>query len=256
MEIQMSIGFPTNTVILILVAMIGVAAGSWFSLSQALKQLSTPQYIRRTLLWSIAILLIAWLLFRLALAVEPPGGGVLATPFIVTFLVVGILAGTLPLMLSSDFRQIIHAVPATWLVGIHAIRVFGFLFLALMDMKLLPAQFALPAGYGDIMVGLLALVIIYLLAKGHPYARTLAIGWNMLGLLDFAVALMTGIIYTGPFAAQLATTGASLSYLNYVLIVPTFGVPLFTLLHIYSLFQMLSSPAEKTEQELKVPALT
>jgi hypothetical protein len=159
-------------------------------------------------------------------------------------------------LLSPFFRQIVRAVPETWLVGIHAIRVFGFLFLALMDMNLLPAQFALPAGYGDILVGLLALAIINLLAKRHPYARTLAIGWNILGLLDFTVALMTGIIYIGPFADQLATSGVSLSYLNYVLIVPTFGVPLFTVLHIYSLFQMLSSPAEKTKQNIKIPALS
>ena len=251
----MSIGFPTNTVILILVAMIGVAVSFWFSLSQALKELPIAQHIRRNWRWSIAILLITWLLFRLALVMNPPGGAVIATPFIVAFIVLGILVGTLPL-LSPIFRQIVQAVPETWLVGIQAIRVFGFLFLALMDMKLLPAQFALPAGYGDIIVGLLALVIIYLLMKRNPYARTLAIGWNLLGLLDFTVALATGIIYIGPFADKLAASGTSLSYLNYVLIVPTFGVPLFTLLHIYSLSQLLSSRTEKTKQELRAPVLS
>lgn len=250
----MSIGFPTNTVILILAAMVGVATSLWFSLSQALKQLPTAQHSGRYWRWGIAFFLSTWLLFRLALIVNPPGGAVIATPFIVAFIVLGILVGTLPL-LSPLFRQIVRAVPATWLVGIHTIRVFGFLFLALMDMNLLPAQFALPAGYGDILVGLLALVIIYLLSKRHPYARTLAIGWNLFGLLDFIVALITGIIYIGPFAAQLVAAGVSVSYLNYVLIVPTFGVPLFTLLHIYSLFQMSSSTAEKTKQEPEVLAL-
>lgn len=250
----MSSSFPTNTVILILAAMIGIAVSFWFSLSQALKELPIAQPIGRYWRWGIAILLIAWLLFRLALVVNPPGGVVIATPFIIAFIVIGILVGTLPLF-SPIFREIVRAVPETWLVGIHAIRVFGFLFLALMDMNLLPAQFALPAGYGDITVGLLALLIIYLLAKRHPYARTLAIGWNVLGLLDFTIALTTGIIYIGPFADQLAASGVSLSYLNYVLIVPTFGVPLFTLLHIYSLYQTLSSPAEKTKQDLKGLAL-
>jgi hypothetical protein len=255
MEAQMAISFPTNTVILILAAMVGIAISFWFSLSQALKELPIAKHIGRYWRWGVAIFLITWLLFRLALVVNPPGGAVIATPFIIAFIVLGILVGTLPL-LSPIFRQIVRAVPETWLVGIHAIRVFGFLFLALMDMNLLPAQFALPAGYGDITVGLLAFVIIYLLAKRHPYARTLAIGWNILGLLDFTVALMTGIIYIGPFVEHLAASGVSLSYLNYVLIVPTFGVPLFTLLHIYSLFQMLSSPAEKTKKDLRAPVLS
>jgi hypothetical protein len=120
-------------------------------------------------------------------------------------------------------------------------------------MKLLPPQFALPAGYGDMTVGLLALVVVYLLTKQNSYARTVAIGWNLLGLLDFTVALTTGIAFIGPFAARLAASGVSLSYLNYVLIIPTFGVPLFTLLHIYSMFHMLSAPAEKTKRSLEIP---
>jgi hypothetical protein len=255
MEPQMSIGFPTNTVILILAAMVSVAVSSWFSLSQALSQLPTTQHIRRNWRWGVALLLITWMLVRLALVVRPLNGTALTTPFIVAFIVFGVLVGTLPLLISPLFRQLVLAIPDTWLVGIHAIRVGGFLFLALMDMKLLPAQFALPAGYGDMTVGLLALVVIYLITKRNPYARTLAIGWNIVGLLDFVVALTTGITYIGPFAAQLGASGVSLGYLNYVLVIPTFGVSLFTLLHIYSLFQMLSSPVEKPKQGFEAPVV-
>ncbi len=161
------------------------------------------------------------------------------------FLVLGTLAGILPLLISPVFRQIVRAIPETWLVGLQAIRVAGFLFLALMDMRLLPAEFALPAGYGDITVGLLALGVVYLLANRKPYARALAIGWNALGLLDLVSALTTGIIYIGPFAAQVAASGGSPLYLNYVLIIPSFGVPLFALLHVYSLFQILSARVDK-----------
>src|SRR6266566_2448019 len=95
-----------------------------------------------------------------------------------------------------------------------------------MDMHLLPAAFALPAGYGDMTVGLLALGMVYLLAKRKPYARAFLIGWNVLGLLDFVVALTTGFTIVGSFAAQVAASGVSPLYLNYVGIVPSFGVPL------------------------------
>jgi hypothetical protein len=45
-------------------------------------------------------------------------------------------------------------------------------------------------------------------------------------------------------------------YMNYVLIVRSFGVPLYTLLHIYSLFQFLSAREEKTTPGLEAPRHT
>lgn len=81
-------------------------------------------------------------------------------------------------------------------------------------------SFALSAGYGDIVVALLALGVVYLLARRHPNARLLTIGWIALGLFDFVAALISGMFYIRPFAAQLAADGVSLTYLTYVLIVP------------------------------------
>ncbi len=54
---------------------------------------------------------------------------------------------------------------------------------------------------------------------GIGYARPAAIAWNVLGMLDFVVALITGVTYISPFVRQLATTGASTAYVNYVLII-------------------------------------
>jgi hypothetical protein len=249
----MALGFPTNTVVAIIAAMLGASAGAWFSLARGLRQLSLAPHFQRRWRWGAAIVLLTWLLVVLALAVNPPGDAVLGAPYVIAFLGFGLLAGLLPLLLSPTFRQIVRAIPATWLIGIHAIRLLGFLFLALMDMRLLPAQFALPAGYGDMIVGLLALGMVYLLGQRRPYARVLGIGWNLLGLLDFVGALITGILYIGPFAAQLAASGVSPLYVNYVLIVPTFGVPLYTLLHIYSLFQFLSARGGQATPGLEAP---
>jgi hypothetical protein len=177
---------------------------------------------------------------------------------VIVFVAGSLVAGTLPLVLSPTFRHFIRAIPETWLVGIHATRILGVLFLALMEMGLLPAEFALPAGYGDITVGLLALLMVYLLARRNGHARVFVIGWNVLGLLDFVGALATGGTFIPPFAAQLATSGGLLSHLNFVLIVPAFGVPLFALLHVYSLVQMLSPRAEEqqsgTEKAVQTPA--
>ena len=60
--------------------------------------------------------------------------------------------------------------------------------------------------------------------------------------------------YIGPFAAQLAASGAAPLYLNYVLIIPSFA--LYTLLHIYSLFQLLSARMGKLTPSLDAPHRT
>jgi hypothetical protein len=250
----MTFGFPTNTIIAIVAAMLGTGAGVWFNLVAGLRQLAVAPRVEQRWRWGIAAILSTWLVVVLAVAWIAPGNTVVGAPYIATFLTLGLLAGTLPLLISPTFRQLVRAIPTTGLIGMHAIRVLGILFLALLDMRLLPAEFALPAGYGDIAVGLLALGMVYLFAKRKPYAPTLAIGWNALGLLDFVSALASGIAFIGPFATQLAVHGTSPLYLNYVLIVPAFGVPLYTLLHIYSLFQLISARAGKPTPGLDTPS--
>lgn len=237
----MTIGFPTNTVVLIMVAMIAAGAGAWLGVARGARIIIAEASARRGWTWGVALVLAIWLLARTGLALRSPGGALLGPGVSLAFLGVGLLAGLLPLLISPTFRQIVRAIPPTWLVGVHAIRVGGFLFLALLDMRLLPASFALAAGYGDIAVGLLALALVYALARRAPYARALAFGWNGLGLLDFAVALATGFSVVGSFAGQVAAAGVAPGYLNYVGIVPSFGVPIYILLHIYSLYQIVAT---------------
>jgi hypothetical protein len=113
--------------------------------------------------------------------------------------------------------------------------------LALLDMQLLPPSFALSAGYGDVAIGASALIVLYLLTTNHPRARAFVMGWNVLGLVDFVLAITTAFASMSIFVEQMATSGASLSYLNYPFLIPSFGVPVFGLLHIYSLFQLWSA---------------
>lgn len=232
--------FPTNIVVLITAAMIQAGVCAWLLLSATLARLPLSQQTKRNWRWGVGAFLAAWLAVRLVMQISPPSGGVLGAKATVAFCVFGIFAGTLPLWISSTFRQIIHRTPATWIIGIQAGRFVGGLFLALLDMKLLPAEFALPAGYGDVTVATLSMVVVYLLATKRPYARAAAIGWNLLGILDFIVALVTGVTYIPPFVRHLALTGASTLYVNYVLVIPAYGVPLMSLFHIYSLHQLFS----------------
>ncbi|MHB8627961.1 MAG: hypothetical protein ACYDEO_17365 [Aggregatilineales bacterium] len=236
----MAIGFPTNTAILTILSMGGMAAALWFSLSQVLERLPFKPAVRRGWRWTTAGVLIAWFTIRVGLALFPPGGTVLSAPYIVGFVTLGLTLGLTPLMLSSTFRQAISAIPETRLVGLQMVRVVGVFFITLLDMKLLPASFAIPAGYGDVLVGVLAVWVVYLLDQNKPYTRTVLILWNILGLLDLLTALITGFTFIPAFAAQLVVSGTVPLYLNYVLIIPTFGVPLAIALHVYTLYKALA----------------
>ncbi len=254
----MSIGFPTNTVAMIMVTLFGVGASTWFILSQAIKRVALPPAIQRNWRWGISAVLVLWLLACLAPALFPPHGGFNQNQIftIVASNTVGLLVGILALLVSPAFRQIVRAVPQTWLIGVHAIRLEGFLFVALVDMHLLPTAFGLSAGYGDMVAGLLALGVVYLLSQIIPGTQTpaaarvraFAIAWNIYGLLDFINALISGPIFIGPFARQAAAFGVPLNYLNFVLLIPAFAVPVLALLHFFSLYQILSAPLGQPKQ--------
>jgi hypothetical protein len=241
------LNFPTNTVVLITAAMLQAGVCAWLLLSASLARLPLARSVKRNWRWGAGLLLAVWLVVRLAMQISPPGGGVLGAKATVAFVVFGMVAGTLPLWISPTFRQLIRAMPQTWIIGFHAGRLVGGVFLTLLDMKLLPAQFALPAGYGDVTVAVLSLPVVYLLATNKPYARTAAIAWKLLGILDFVVALVTGVTYIPPFVRQLAMTGASTAYVNYVLIIPAYGVPIMSLFHVYSLHQLFSLSADSSQ---------
>ncbi len=254
-------GFPTNTIVLIIAAMIAIAAGAWYALSLGVKRVAGTQH-RQAILWAAGILLAGLFVARLALSIVLSGSAgafssVLnngdARIIVAAFITFGLFAGLLPLILSSTFRRVVRAVPENWLVSLHAIRVGGFAFLALADMKLLPATFALPAGYGDMAAGLLAVGVVLLLARRNPYARPLAFAWSAFGLLDLVNAEVSGLILITPYLTRLAAAGVPVGYIQYVLIIPSFIVPILVTLHIYFLYQLLSVPAART-QKVQTPA--
>jgi hypothetical protein len=131
--------------------------------------------------------------------------------------------------LSLDLRLI---------AGMQAWRFAGLGFLALYAQNVLPAVFALPAGLGDMGMGLTAPWIMIALARSPGFATSKAfIRWNLFGMLDLVVAVSIGALNT------LFTTGATgeistgpMATLP-LLLIPAFLVPLFFMLHIAAILQ-------------------
>jgi hypothetical protein len=132
---------------------------------------------------------------------------------------------------SPAFRQFALSLNTRAMTIAHSWRIGGFFFLVLASYGILPNVFAQPAGWGDIAIGLTApLVAIYLARPDH---RRSFIAWHALGLLDLVTAVTSGVF------ARLLADGPSMEPMTVLplSLVPTFAVPLLTILHIICIAQ-------------------
>ncbi|PWU59328.1 hypothetical protein DLE60_17025 [Micromonospora globispora] len=122
----------------------------------------------------------------------------------------------------------------------HTFRVVGVAFIIVMALGKLPAAFALPAGLGDIAIGIAAPFIARRLASGD---RTGATWFNILGILDLVVAVSIGFLAgLGPNRLlDISPSTAAVAMLPLALI-PTTAVPLAVALHITSLIRLRTAP--------------
>src|SRR5208282_5293225 len=82
-----------------------------------------------------------------------------------------VIIGTPILLLSKRVGQVLDAMPASWLIALQVYRVLGSSFLIGWARGVVPGVFALPAGIGDVMTGLLAVPVAILLVAGTLEAR-------------------------------------------------------------------------------------
>jgi len=156
----------------------------------------------------------------------------------VTALVVLLAAGRLPAVTRA---LSVSDTPSRLLLP-HTFRVAGLAFLITMVLGHLPALFALPAGLGDIAVGIAAPFVARRLAQGGGHRG--ALWFNALGIVDLVVALGLGGL-TGYQIIHVTPAADAISELPLVLI-PTATVPLLIALHIASIFQLVR--ASRTTQ--------
>jgi hypothetical protein len=134
--------------------------------------------------------------------------------------------------LSPGFRSYVFSLDARALTLFHAWRFVGFTFITLYTYGILPGVFAMPAGWGDIFMGATAPFAAKYLA--NPARRNGFIAWQLLGMLDLVTALVTAMAsrFLAPDGPQMTPmTVLPLS------LVPTFGVPLYLILHIICIMQ-------------------
>jgi hypothetical protein len=136
------------------------------------------------------------------------------------------------------FREVVLGADLPLITALQAWRFAGFGFLALYTHGVLPGSFAWPAGLGDIAIAFTAPWVALALVRRPGFAAgPLFLTWNLLGIADFV-----GAVSTATLSAILATgapgevTTAPMARMPLV-IIPTFFVPLFTVLHLTAIFQ-------------------
>jgi hypothetical protein len=195
---------------------------------------------RTRLISYVSFLLAGWGALDLVLASKGVFyyGGQSPFPFLAAGIAFPLLAGALLLLRSRALQAAVAAIPQSRLIGVQGVRVVGVMFLILLAQHRLPAIFALPAGIGDILVGLGALVLARQFATGHP-SRRAAILWNVGGILDLAIAVGIGFLASStPYRLIYSTPSTDIMTLLPMVMIPVFGIPLFLLEHGLSLARL------------------
>ena len=234
-------------------ATVTISALILVGVTAALRQAGTAPSRRRRIVRSTALLLSAWIGLDMLLGWLGvfEAGGSRKVPWIAFGVAIPIIIGIRMIRDSEAAREVVRAVPQSWLVGLQSYRGLGSIFLVLFGMNLLPGAFALPAGFGDVLVGLAALPVAALYAGGSRNRDGWVLLWNMLGITDLVVALACGFL-SAPGPLQLL----SLNQPNYLVaayplvMVPLFAVPLSIVLHTASLSKVSRGHVPETTPAL------
>jgi hypothetical protein len=197
---------------------------------------SSPQQSRTAVISALVLaswaVTAAWLaqrgVFRPPDLHSPPPVG-MALSLGLAVLTVGLLASPSLRSLLTNQRH---------LILLNLWRFVGAVFLMLMAFGQMPAAWALPAGIGDVIIGVAAPWIARHLDR--PDGQRRAVIFTLFGMADLVVAVGLGIM-TNPGPAHVIHTipTSELATQFPLALVPTFLVPLAFMLHVVSLWQLL-----------------
>jgi hypothetical protein len=241
--------------IYVLVASAAVVITLLWGMRAAISRAALPAREQRRSFRAGTTLLVGWFLAALSLSwLGFYQGTPMRIPTVEFGLLLPIIAGVLFYWRSAVISRIIAAAPQSLLVGVQLYRVLGIIFLVLFFGGAMPGVFAIPAGAGDLAVGLFALAFALASARGLRGSSGLVRAWNLLGLTDLAVAVTTGFLSSPSPIQSLAIDNPNNLITAFPLVmIPVFLVPLAVLLHLASLAKL--GQTETLSDELS-PLLT
>ena len=242
--------------ILIIGADITIATLLVFAVWHALLVSGRPAAEARRSGLILGLALFGWLALTIFLGGQGTFRSAVNQPFPSIALAIGIpiVLGAFLIFRSSSVRKILEALPQSWLVGLQFYRVIGVTFLVLHSAGQLPGVFALPAGYGDIFVGITALLVAFGYARHRSQFDSLVALWNWIGIADLVIALSTGFL-SAPSRFQLFSLDAPNFLIGSfpLVLIPIYAVPLSIILHLASLTKLRPKRRPIGDRGLFVP---
>jgi hypothetical protein len=221
---------------------VAVAWAALAGLSAGMARARFSEVRRLTLLRRTGAALAAWFLF---LAMSTVSGVYLDTsaPRFLFYALPSLLAVAL-LLAARWLKAAVEAMPSWWIPALQTLRVGGGSSLfAAWAVGLAPWGLALPAGVGDILVGLSAALVAAALVAQVRGARGVALVWNILGLLDILHTLFRAVTSApGPQRLFFEEPANRIPAVFPFVYLSGFIVPLTILLHLLSLRQLLAAP--------------
>ena len=248
--------YPTQIIALLVATSAASGMLYWLFAQAALR----PLVMSGKRLWQIGITLFLVALYLLALSFSLTQRYTVASPSSAGLipLLIGIMVGSNILLWvgTRGYRQMVDAIPLHWLIGSHVLRAIpGIAFLALHDMGLLPPATALQAGYGDLLAGIAAPAVAYLVYRRTASARGIAMAWSILAVLDLANALYLGQTTIPAWSLKLSSAGQSIGFINLFVMLPTYMVPLFLVSHLWIFRKLAARKVDPAKtREVSAPA--
>ena len=134
-------------------------------------------------------------------------------------------------VLSNYSKQMQYNKTTSILIAVHTWRILGIAFLWGMTQGILDPAFAIPAGVGDILIGVTAIPFAIFLWRGYSWSKYAVVVWSVLGIADLINAVSLGLIINSDFSTS---TMATFPWI----LVPTVGVPLALALHGIMLYRL------------------
>jgi hypothetical protein len=154
---------------------------------------------------------------------------------IASFALLPVLAFAIVYFIFAEFRKFVLRANPALLTLSHIWRIVGIAFLVLYYRGQVPGVWALPAGWGDIAIGVTAPFLAWAIWR-RIAGKQLIVVWNAFGLLDLFAAITLGVLSSnGPLGilAHGATTAIMGTFP--LSIIPTFLVPIFFIFHLITI---------------------
>jgi hypothetical protein len=132
---------------------------------------------------------------------------------------------------SNYSKQLQYNKLTSLLIAVHTWRIGGIAFLWGMTQGLLDPAFAIPAGVGDILIGVTAIPFAIFFWRGYSWSKYALVVWSVLGIVDLVNAVALGVITNPDFRTS---TMATFPWI----LIPTVAVPSALALHGIVLYRL------------------